>query len=279
MPVIDSHVHIQPWHLMRPEVLERMRRGRDFDVMQQVMADPARFVAILDDAGVERAWLMNYVAPDIMGFTFEANEFGARYAATHPNRMVAFGSVHPRFSKDPEGDMERLRDMGVRGLKVHGPHQLFRVNDHLNGNRTVQVMYEKAQEWGWPVLIHTGTSIFHGARNKYGDPMDVEDVMLDFPRLRIIMAHGGRPLWMPTAIFLVRRFENLFFDVSSIPPQNLLTYFPKLETLADKCLFGTDWPAPMVPGVKANLEKFLELPLPEEAKRKILYENARRLLP
>lgn len=279
MPVIDSHVHIQPWNLMRPEVLDRMRRGRDFDLMQQVMADPARFIAILDDAGVERAWLMNYVAPDIMGFTFEANEFGARYAATHPNRMVAFGSVHPRFSKDPGGDMERLRDMGVRGLKVHGPHQLFRVNDHLNGNRTVQVMYEKAQEWGWPVLIHTGTSIFHGARNKYGDPMDVEDVMLDFPRLRIIMAHGGRPLWMPTAIFLVRRFENLFFDVSSIPPQNLLTYFPKLETLADKCLFGTDWPAPMVPGVKANLEKFLELPLPEEAKRKILYENARRLLP
>ncbi|MEK7865890.1 MAG: amidohydrolase family protein [Planctomycetota bacterium] len=279
MPVIDSHVHIQPWNLMRPEVLDRMRRGRDFDLMQQVMADPARFIAILDDAGVERAWLMNYVAPDTMGFTFEANEFGARYAASHPNRMVAFGSVHPRFSKDPEGDMNRLRDLGVRGLKVHGPHQLFRVNDYLNGNRTIQVMYEKAQEWGWPVLIHTGTSIFHGARNKYGDPMDVEDVVLDFPRLRVIMAHGGRPLWMPTAIFLVRRFENLYFDVSSIPPQSLLTYFPKLEGLADKCLFGTDWPAPMVPGVKANLEKFLELPLPEEARRKILYENARKLLP
>jgi len=279
MNVIDSHVHIQPWHMMRPEVLERMRKGRDFELMQQVMADPARFVAILDDAGVEQAWLMNYVAPDIMGFTFEANEFGAKYAAAYPKRMIAFGSVHPRFSKDPEGEMQRLRDLGVRGLKIHGPHQLFHVNDYLNGNRVVETMYRRAEEWGWPVLIHTGTSIFHGARNKYGDPMDVEDVMLDFPRLRVIMAHGGRPLWMPTAIFLVRRFENLFFDVSSIPPQNLPTYFPKLETLADKCLFGTDWPAPMVPGVKANLEKFLELPLPEEAKRKILFENARKLLP
>lgn len=279
MPVIDSHVHIQPWNLMRPEILDRMRKGRDFELMQRVMSDPARFLAILDEAGVERAWLMNYVAPDIMGFTFEANEFGAKYASAAPHRMVAFGSVHPRYSKDPEGDMNRLRDMGVRGLKVHGPHQLFRVNDHLNGNRAVQVMYEKAQEWGWPVLIHTGTSIFHGARNKYGDPMDVEDVMLDFPRLKIIMAHGGRPLWMPTAIFLVRRFENLYFDVSSIPPQSLLTYFPKLETLADKCLFGTDWPAPMVPGVKENLEKFLQLPLSDEARRKILYENARTLVP
>lgn len=279
MRVIDSHVHIQPWHLMRPEILDRMKKGRDYDLMQQVMNDPARFVAILDEAGVEQAWLINYVAPDIMGFTFEANEFGAKYAAAYPNRMVAFGSVHPRYSKDPEGEMNRLRDLGVRGLKVHGPHQLVRVNDHLNGNRTLQVMYEKAQEWGWPVLIHTGTSIFHGARNKYGDPLDVEDVMLDFPRLRIIMAHGGRPLWMPTAIFLVRRFENLYFDISGIPPQSLLTYFPKLETLSDKCLFGTDWPAPMVPGVKANLEKFLGLPLSEEAKRKILYENARKLLP
>lgn len=279
MDAIDSHVHIQPWHLLRPDALDRMRKGRDFELMKRVMADPALFVGILDEAGVERAWLMNYVSPDVMGFTFEANEFGARYAAAHPRRMVAFGSIHPRFSKDPEGEMDRLRDMGIRGLKVHGPHQLFRVNDHVNGNHAVEAMYAKAEEWGWPVLIHTGTSIFQGARNKFGDPMDVEDVALDFPRLTIILAHGGRPLWMPTAAFLARRFENIWFDISSIPPQNLLSYFPKLESLADKCLFGTDWPGPMVPGVKANLDRFLGLPLSAEAKRKIVSENARKILP
>ena len=66
-------------------------------------------------------------------------------------------------------------------------------------------------------------------------------------------------------------------DVSSIPPQRLLEYFPRLEEVADKVLWGSDWPAPGVPGMRANADRFLELPLSDEVKRKILYENARTI--
>ncbi len=55
--------------------------------------------------------------------------------------------------------------------------------------------------------------------------------------------------------------------------------YPRLEEIADKVLFGTDWPGPGVPDVRGNIEKFLALPLPEEARRKILYDNAARLFP
>ena len=57
------------------------------------------------------------------------------------------------------------------------------------------------------------------------------------------MAHGGRPLWMNTAFFLIRRHPNVFLDISGIPPKTLLKYFPRLEEIASKTLFGTDWPA------------------------------------
>jgi len=123
-------------------------------------------------------------------------------------------------------------------------------------------------------MIHTGTSIFPGARNKFADPMDLDDVAVDFPDLTIILAHGGRPFYTETAFFLLRRHKNIYFDISSIPPKNLLESFPRLEMLADKAMFGSDWPGPHVPGIKENIEAFKMLSISDEAKRKILRETA-----
>jgi predicted TIM-barrel fold metal-dependent hydrolase len=128
-------------------------------------------------------------------------------------------------------------------------------------------------------MIHTGTSIFPGARNLHAQPMLADDIGVDFPSLVVILAHGGRPLWMDEAFFLVRRHRNMYMDISGIPPQKLLEYFPRLEEIADKVLWGTDWPGPGVPDVRGNIEKFLTLPLSEAARRKILYDNAARLFP
>jgi len=276
--VVDVHVHIMPWWMIRPEAVARItREASHMEEMIRLMEDPDRFVALLDEAGVEKAGLINYVSPDIMGFTEEVNDFSARYARRYPDRLIPFGSVHPRFCKDPAGEMDRLADLGIRAIKIHPPHQLVFPNEYLNGLKALEVIYAKAIAYRMPVMIHTGTSVFPGARNKFGDPIHVDDVAVDFPELTIILAHGGRPLWMSTCIFLIRRHPNVYMDISSIPPQNLLTYFPQLERLADKTMFGSDWPGPGVPGIKANIEAFLQLPLSEEAKRKILRETALRV--
>lgn len=273
--VVDIHVHIMPWWMIKPEILARMRRDpQAWETLVRLMEDPDRFIALLDEAGVEKAGLINYVSPDIMGFTEEVNEFSARYARRYPDRLIPFGSVHPRFSKDPAGEMDRLADLGIRAIKIHPPHQLIYPNEYRNGLKALEIIYQKAIAYRMPVMIHTGTSIFPGARNKFGDPMPVDDVAVDFPELTIIMAHGGRPLWMETCVFLLRRHENVYMDISSIPPKRLLHYFPELERLADKTMFGSDWPGPGVPGIASNIEAFCELPLSEEAKRKILRETA-----
>ena len=123
-------------------------------------------------------------------------------------------------------------------------------------------------------MIHTGTSIFRGARNRFADPMAVDDVAVDFPALKIILAHAGRPLYMDTAIFLARRHPNVHLDLSGIPPKKLLEYLPRLEDLSDRCLWGTDYPSPGVASMKKNVEDFLALPLSEAAKKRILWDNA-----
>jgi predicted TIM-barrel fold metal-dependent hydrolase len=84
---------------------------------------------------------------------------------------------------------------------------------------------------------------------------------------------------MEQAFFLVRRFPQVFMDVSSIPPKAILRYFPRLAEIADKVLYGSDWPAPGVRSMGDNLRDFRALSLPEDALVKILDGNARRLFP
>ena len=127
------------------------------------------------------------------------------------------------------------------------------------------------------MLIHTGTSIFPGARSRLGEPMGVDDVAVDVPELTIVIAHGGRPLWMEQAFFLVRRFPNVYMDVSSIPPKAILRYFPRLAEIADKVLYGSDWPAPGVRSMAQNLRDFRSLDLPAAAFAKMLEENPSRV--
>jgi predicted TIM-barrel fold metal-dependent hydrolase len=106
-----------------------------------------------------------------------------------------------------------------------------------------------------------------------------DDIGVDFPDLPIILAHGGRPLWMAEAFFLVRRHKNFHMDISGIPPQKLLEYFPRIEDIADKVLWGTDWPSPGVNQMPQNVAKFEALPLSASTKQKILHDNAAALFP
>jgi predicted TIM-barrel fold metal-dependent hydrolase len=280
-PVIDAHVHIAPWGQVRPDARTRMAAGReDLESIIALSQDPHRLVAYMDERNIEKLVMINYVTPEVVGFTEDANVFSANMARAHPDRLIPFGGVDPRRHKDVAAHMDYLLgDLKLCGIKIHPPHQFFRANAYLDGGDLagLATVYETCIEYGVPVMFHTGTSIFPRARNKYGDPLDIDDVIVDFPDLKIILAHGGRPLWMDAALFLLRRSKNVFLDISSVPPKNLLNYFPWLERVADQAMFGSDWPGPMVMDLGKNVEDFYALPLSEETKRKVLRETAERL--
>jgi len=280
-PVIDIHVHIQPLTSFNAQARALVSHGHpNWSEVEELCEKPDSFLRYLDAAGVERAGLINYVSPEVTGFGREVNDWVARYAAADPKRLIAFGSVHPRHVKDPAAETDRLAGIGIRALKIHPSHQWFAPNAYRTGDLPpLASVYERAVASGLPVMIHTGTSVFPGARNLYAQPMLADDLGVDFPKLIVILAHGGRPLWMNEAAFLVRRHANFYMDVSSIPPKRLLEWFPRLEEQADKVLFGTDWPGFGVNDLRKNIEAFEALPLSPEARRKILYDNAARLFP
>ncbi len=278
MGVTDCHVHINPIDQMHPDTV-RLLAKIDAERLR-LLREPRAFLDYLDASGVERAVLVNYVAPEVIGYTEATNEFVAAYVREDPERLVAVGGLRPDHP-DPSGEVERLATkLGIRGIKLHPSHQGFRPNAYTDGSLPgLRALYAACERLRLPVIFHTGTSVFPRARNKFSDPLLVEDVAIDFPELTIVLAHGGRPIWMETAVFLARRFPNVWLELSGVPPARLLDYFPRLPQLAGKAVFGTDWPGPGVADIGANLAAFRALPLPQDAQRAILETNPDRIFP
>jgi uncharacterized protein len=208
-----------------------------------------------------------------------SNEEVAESCAEHPDVLIPFASIDPHKGKAGVREARRLvEQFGVRGFKFHPSIQGFAPNDPL-----AYPLYEAIEELGVPALFHTGqTGIGAGVpggggiRLKYSDPMLVDDVAVDFPELRIILAHPSFP-WQDEALAVANHKPYVYIDLSGwspkyFPPQ-LVRYANSL--LKDKVLFGSDYPVITPDRWLADFEK---LEIKPEVRPKILKDNAARLL-
>lgn len=270
--VLDFHTHV-----VRPDpampagfraFMSANQQG-DFDQFLEQYSNPENFLALLDEAGVDCAVLLAETA--VITSAYIPNDFVQKFAAGGRGRLIPFCTFNPYMVLNPARELEvAVREHGFRGVKLYPTYEYFYPNDPM-----LYPMYAKALELGIPVMAHTGSSVFAGARMKYGDPLFWDDVAVDFPDLTIIMCHGGRPIWYNTAACLVRLHKHVYFDVAGLPPKKLVEYWPDLERLSDKVLFGTDWPGA---NIKHNVAAIQQLPISDAAKQKILWANGARIL-
>ncbi|MGH7503901.1 MAG: amidohydrolase family protein [Longimicrobiales bacterium] len=186
--------------------------------------------------------------------------------------FLPFASVDPMTDEEPAALLRRYVAAGVRGLKLYPSYQFYYPNDPR-----VYPLYEICQAAGLPVLMHIGSSVMRGTRIKYCDPIHLDDVAVDFPDLRLVMAHGGRGFWYAECAFLAMHYANLYIDVAGLVPERLLEHFPNLERLSHKVVFGSDWPA-MPKSVAHNVAAISALGLPAAALDRIFFGNAAALL-
>src|SRR5258707_15001585 len=164
MPVTDAHIHVQPWWELKADVLEVIRRGRtDLDEIEKINRSPAHLLRRLDADGIGRAVLVNYPSPDLMGFTSRVNQYVAEYCAAAPDRLIAMGGVHPRFTEDAAAEVRRAAEMGGRALKLHPPHMAGGPHAYPPWMGAPRALFQEAPRPKLPGMIHTGTSIFSRA--------------------------------------------------------------------------------------------------------------------
>ena len=212
------------------------------------------------------------------GFRRYSNEEVAEICAENDDILIPFASIDPWKGKMAAREARRLiRDFGVRGFKFHPTFQGFWPNDPM-----AYPFYQVLEEEGVVALFHTGqTGVGSGMRGgmgmrlKYSNPMNIDNIAVDFPDLRIIMAHPAFP-WQEEALSVAQHKPNVYIDLSGWSPK----YFPDIlvryanTMLKKKMLFGSDWPA-ITPD--RWLGDFENAPFRDEVRPLILKENARRL--
>jgi uncharacterized protein len=208
-----------------------------------------------------------------------SNESVAEFAAENPDIAIAFASINPNRGKLGVEEARGLLATGkIHGLKLHPPIQQFFPNDPI-----AYPLYEVFVEARLPVIFHTGHSGIGsgmrgggGLRLKYGNPMPIDDVAVDFPDMPIIMAHPSFP-WQDEAISICLHKPQVYIDLSGWSPKyfspTLVQYANTL--LKHKVLFGSDYPL-ITPD--RWLSDFEKIGIRDEVRPLILKENAVRLL-
>jgi uncharacterized protein len=208
-----------------------------------------------------------------------SNDSVAEFAAANSDIVIAFASIDPTRGPEAVREARRLVSSGgIKGLKLHPPLQQFFPNDPI-----AYPLYEVFAEARLPVLFHTGHSGIGtnmagggGVRLKYGNPMHIDDVAVDFPELPIIMAHPSFP-WQDEAISICLHKPMVYIDLSGWSPKyfspTLVQYANTL--LKNKVLFGSDYPLITPDRWLADFEK---IAIRDDVRPLILRENAIRLL-
>lgn len=275
--VVDAHVHAPrlptlkaAWHDWADTFSETHPWRWAYDEAGSPV--PELLDSLLESEGVDRALLFCEYSPRTTGI--QTIEDLLPIVEYNPTRFRLVANINPHLHHPLTAELERQLGLGAVALKLHPVHGGFSPT-----HWELHAAYSLCAERGVPVIVHSGTSSFPGARASFGNPELFLDVIEEFPQLPIVFAHGGRGWWYDTAAFLALAKENVWLDLAGLPPKKLPEYYQRFDMarLAGKCIFGTDWPG--VPSTATNVRALRELGLPHAVLRAVLSENATKVFP
>jgi predicted TIM-barrel fold metal-dependent hydrolase len=126
--------------------------------------------------------------------------------------LHAIGVANP-LRPDPE-HLRRVEKVlaggAVRALKVYLGYLHF-PPDHPG----YRPYYELAERFRLPVCLHTGDTYSPYAKVRFAHPLLVDDVAVDHPRVKFVLAHLGNP-WLTEAAEVIYKNLNVWADLSGL---------------------------------------------------------------
>ena len=274
--LIDAHLHPARLPTLKPAWLDWARRygqpgwEQVYDASGSVI--PEAFDDLLEAEGVDHALLLCEYSPKATGI--QPAEDMLPIVGHNPARFSLLANVNPHLHYPAREELARQLRLGAIALKVHPVHGGFSPADPA-----LYPAYQACADQGLPVVVHCGTSTFPGSSNELADPALLIPVLRDFPELTVVLAHGGRGWWYDTAASLALLHENVWIELSGLPPHRLPHYYARFELtrLARKFIFGTDWPG--VPGIARNARALAGLGLDEDVLAGVLAGHAISVYP
>jgi predicted TIM-barrel fold metal-dependent hydrolase len=244
--------------------------------------DAQMYLDAMDEAGVEKLVILG----KDYGFAGDErkdnldDEDTAAFVKAHPERFIGFTAVHP--DREVDSNLARIEravgELGLCGVKLN-PASGFYPND-----RRLYPVYQRISELGIPVVIHMGIKPpSEESRLKYCHPIYIDDIAVDFPDMRVVIAHAAYP-WVEDLVMAALYAPNVSVDISTLNQiEDALGYpviLPSLKTLvralgAGRVLFGSDGIFNLEPIISAVRQADF---FSESDREAIFYKNALRLL-
>lgn len=234
----------------------------DFHGHTGMEATAEEMLRVMDGAGIDRSCLFNIFHPT----GSRANDQTAAFCIAHPDRFIGFAFVSPHLPEDQIiAELHRaFNDLGMIAIKIYPPFTPWPLDDEH-----YWPIYRFADDHGLSVISHTG-------REWQAEPKYISAVAPLFPRANFIAGHSGNEQpYRGQALAAAKAYPNVYLETCSTFRTPGVVEELVMEGGEDHVLFGSDTPL-MDP--RSQIAKILTADISDTAKRKVLGENAERLL-
>jgi predicted TIM-barrel fold metal-dependent hydrolase len=262
MRTIDCHVHLNHYEGMPFKPLEERMQ----DLLNNMHASAVDYAIVLS------SYMVNEDRPSVAQI-LEATK-------KHDNIGVVAGySLDNHNDEDYKYYRQCLKDDRIKGLKLYCGYEHYYPYD-----KRYQKIYDLCVEYGVPAMFHTGDTFSSKGKLRYSHPLNIDDVAVDNPELKIVMCHLGNP-WIQDCEEIIYKNRNVYGDISGFVLGDFTHYYEefmkeKITELLNYAgeprylLYGTDWP---ISNMDSYLNFVARLDLSEYARELLMHRNSEKL--
>jgi predicted TIM-barrel fold metal-dependent hydrolase len=226
---------------------------------------PGLLLAEMDEAGVD----VGVVVGRHAGFLGSVpNATVMDFVRAYPGRFLGVASIDVSDRKTAVATIDAAMAAGFVAINIEPTAAAVPME---TDDRRVYPIYAHCEDRNVPIILMTGGNA--GPDLGYTFPVALDRVLADFPKLKVVSAHGNWP-WVHQVLHIAYRRENLYLspDMYLVEMPGMADYVKAADTfLSERFIYASSYP--LCP-IKGYYEWFSRLPIRPENKERILYENA-----
>ena len=268
--IIDCHVHLNNY--------DGLNKTENKVLSLQERLDS--LIANMNDNDVDYSILLSsYKVDENRPSTYQIIDIVYKNEYTNKIGVVAGFTIDNHTKEDLKNYRQWLKDGIIKGIKLYCGYEHYYPYDER-----YQIVYDMCIEFGLPVMIHTGDVFSHRAKVKYSHPLNIDEIAVDNPELKIVMCHIGNP-WITDCQEILYKNKNVYADISGLIVGNFsssakIHYANKIKEILNyvehphHLMYGSDWPI-------SNMDSYINfvqnLEFDKESFDLLMFNNAQSL--
>jgi uncharacterized protein len=270
MSIIDCHVHLNNYD----QINKNERKGLSLQERLNSLLDNMEnnniyYSILLSSYKIDSNRPSTSQIIDIINKNDNKNKIG----------VVGGFTIDNHTKEDLKNYKQWLKDDVIKGIKLYCGYE-----HHYPYDERYQIVYDICVEFDCPLMIHTGDAFSNRAKVKYSHPLNIDDVAVDNPELKIVMCHIGNP-WITDCQEVLYKNSNVYADISGLivgdfTSSGEIHYADKIKEILNyvdsphHLLYGSDWP---ISNMKSYTNFVQKLGLDKESYDLLMYKNAKSI--